>query len=191
VVVALNKIGDTRALQHDPAGALNNYDEALAISRGLATADPSSAQALGDLTFCLGRIGDTSLVAGDAAGAQKAYAEALALLRDFAKAHPAIASPAAHGAAGLMAKLVGVPGSGVSWAQVVSYVEAMKAQGLFQGDDEKWLALYRQKAAGPPASGAAPAGAAPTGTTQTRTAQTGTTQPGTTQPGATETGTAK
>jgi membrane protein YqaA with SNARE-associated domain len=47
----------------------------------------------------------------------------------------------------LMATLASTPGSGVGWADVVRYLEAAKAKGMLSADDEKWLAVYRQKAA--------------------------------------------
>ena len=47
-----------------------------------------------------------------------------------------------------MAKLASLPGSGVAWADVVAYLQAAKAKGLLAAGQDKWLAIYQDKAAG-------------------------------------------
>jgi hypothetical protein len=47
-----------------------------------------------------------------------------------------------------MARLAGFPGAGVHWADVVAYLDRLKAKNLLTADDQKWLEIYRQRAAG-------------------------------------------
>jgi hypothetical protein len=46
-----------------------------------------------------------------------------------------------------MAKLADLPGGGVTWAQVVAYVETMRDRGVFRAEDAQMLPLYQQRAA--------------------------------------------
>ncbi len=67
---------------------LRPIEEALAIGRKLAAADPGNAEWQRDLNVSLNRIGDVRLAAGDRAGALKAYEESLAIMRRLAAADP-------------------------------------------------------------------------------------------------------
>lgn len=61
-----------------------------------------------------------------------------------AGAHPGEPGPA-RDVAVVMAKLA-VPAAGVRWADIVAYLEGLKAKNLLLADDQKWLDIYRQRA---------------------------------------------
>ncbi len=131
----------------DPTGANAPAVEALAIARRLAAADPASPSAQADLVFALGRYGDLRLIQHDNAGARDADVEALGIEKALARGRPEAVVPA-RTVGELMAKLAEIPGGGVSWAQVVAYVQRLQARGLFEAEDVRMLALYEQRASG-------------------------------------------
>ena len=142
---SLNSLGGTLAAQKDVAAALKAYQEAAAIDQKLASADPASIQRQGAAVVDDLRLGDMALGQGDAAGAQKSYELALVTLRPVAAAHPAATGPARMVAI-VMVKLASTPASGVHWADVVAYLEGLKAKNMLLAGDAKWLDVYRQKA---------------------------------------------
>ena len=144
VAVVLNQIGDVLSAQKNPADGLARYQEALAVARRLAAADPASTLATSDLLYTLGRTGDALVATGDAAGALQDYRETLALAQAFAKAHPELAAKAP---AMPMMRLAALPGSGVTDADVLAFLESLKSRGLLTPNDDILLASYRQKAA--------------------------------------------
>jgi hypothetical protein len=68
----------------DRAGALEAYEESLAIRRKLAASDPGNTGWQSDLGVGLARVGDVRLAAGDRMGALSAYEESLAIMRKLA-----------------------------------------------------------------------------------------------------------
>jgi tetratricopeptide (TPR) repeat protein len=93
---ALVKVGDARTdLNNTPEG-LKAYEEALAISRQLAAADPRKIEWQRDLSSRLMKIGEVHLDAGDATAALAAYEETLSIRRRLAAADPDNAQAQRH-----------------------------------------------------------------------------------------------
>ena len=132
LAVRLNQAGDVAMAQKDSVAAAKAYGESLAICRKLAAWAPNSAGAQADVAYTLARLGGAEAATGDAAGAQKNLADALTIQKSLAAAYPTSAS---------------LPASGVRWADVVAYLEGVKAKGMLMAGDDKWLDIYRQRAA--------------------------------------------
>jgi tetratricopeptide (TPR) repeat protein len=146
VSISLDKVGDMLAAQGDPAGALEAYQESLDVRRALAAADPSSAQARRDVSISLNKVGDVLKGRGDLVGALKAYQEGLTIARALAAADPSSAD-ARHDVTVSLWKLAKIPGSGVTWAQVVEAFEAMDKAGQLAPADRHFLEQARKNAA--------------------------------------------
>ena len=77
-----------RQAQGDLAGALQAYEDSLAIAEQLAASDPGNADWQRDLSISWERIGGVREQQGDRAGALEAWRRALAISLPLAKAHP-------------------------------------------------------------------------------------------------------
>jgi tetratricopeptide (TPR) repeat protein len=86
--VVLSELGDVATKAGDLAGARARYEEGLGIARKLAQANPTSAQAQGDVGVSLSKLGDVAEQAGDLAGARARYEEGLGIARKLAQANP-------------------------------------------------------------------------------------------------------
>ncbi|MGF1462724.1 MAG: hypothetical protein ACFB2Z_06120 [Maricaulaceae bacterium] len=86
--VALNTLGDALAAAGDRAGALEAYNEDLAIARALAAKDPENTLWARDVSISLDKVGNMRAAAGDRAGALEAYQESLAIHRALAAKDP-------------------------------------------------------------------------------------------------------
>ena len=146
LAAALSELSLAIRSQGDLAAADAPAEEALAISRRLATAAPNSVRAQGDLVSALRQCGDLRLAQQDTTGATAAFAEALGVARAMARSRPT-AIFLARSINELMAKLADIPGSGVTWAQVIANLEDMRARGVFEANDETTLELYQMRAA--------------------------------------------
>ena len=139
-------LGQIRFGQSDFAGAAANFQDALAIHRHLAAAAPDDTGAESDVIVLLDDLGDTLAAEKDTGGAVKAYQEALGLARQAAAAQLG-AIGAVRAVAVQMAKLAAIPGAGVSWADIVAYIEGAQAKVTLTADDQKWLDIYKSRAA--------------------------------------------
>ncbi len=86
--LALDEIGDVRSARNDLKGALEAYEEGLAIRRKLAASDPSHAERQRDVSVSLNKIGDVRSARNDLKGALEAYEEGLAIRRKLAASDP-------------------------------------------------------------------------------------------------------
>jgi len=72
-----------RLATHDWTGALRVYEQALAVARRLAEADPGDNEWQRVVSFALTKLSDARLAGGDRAGAVQGYEEALAIDRQL------------------------------------------------------------------------------------------------------------
>ena len=84
----LERIGDAKVKQGDPAGALAAYEEALTITRRLSESDPTNHDWQRDLMVSLNRVGGMRLQAGNFDGSVAAFEEGLAIARALVAAEP-------------------------------------------------------------------------------------------------------
>ena len=86
---ALTGIGGIRQKKGDLAGALQSYNDSVAISDRLAKSDPGNALWQVGLSVSYEKIGDVRVAQGDLAGALKSYNDGHAIFDRFAKSTPA------------------------------------------------------------------------------------------------------
>ena len=86
--VSLQRIGDVRARQDDPAGALFAYEASHEIMEILVTSDPTNKELLRDLTVSHNKVGDMRMKQNELAGALSAYEIALAIRQKLAASDP-------------------------------------------------------------------------------------------------------
>jgi tetratricopeptide (TPR) repeat protein len=146
VSVSLNELGDVLVIQGDLVGARKAYEESLGLRRALAASDPSSGDARRDVGVTLDKLGKVLKGLGDLAGARKAYEESLGGARAHLASDPSSADAKRDVAASLW-RLAEIPGSGVTWAQVVEALEAMEKSGQLAPADRRFLDEARRNAA--------------------------------------------
>jgi tetratricopeptide (TPR) repeat protein len=145
VAISLDNVGDILRRQGDLAGAAKAYAEVLADFRRLAAADPSNAADQRALSVSLNKTGDALAHAGDLAGAQKSYAESLAIIRRLAAADPSNVGLQRDIAVSL-GKLAGIAGSGTTWLDLATQLEAMDARKMLAPADRPWMEAARKLA---------------------------------------------
>jgi tetratricopeptide (TPR) repeat protein len=145
--VSHNKIGDVLVAQGNLGPALDSYRAALVIAERLAQADPGNAGWQRDLSVSHDRIGDVLVAQGNLGPALDSYRASLAIRERLAQADPGNAGWQRDLWVSLW-KLAQVEGTGVTWAQVLEKMEAMKARGVLLQTDEPFLEQARTLAAG-------------------------------------------
>ena len=88
VALGLALVADVRIAARDRAAAGAAAEEALAIRRELAAADPDNLSLQNELSGSLGQAGLLRLMAGDRAGAVVLYDENLAICRELVADRP-------------------------------------------------------------------------------------------------------
>jgi tetratricopeptide (TPR) repeat protein len=81
-------LGDVQSARGDLAGALQSYNDGLAIANRLAKSDPSTAGWQRNLSVSFDKVGDVQSVQGDLAGAVNSYNDGLAIRDRLAKSDP-------------------------------------------------------------------------------------------------------
>jgi tetratricopeptide (TPR) repeat protein len=84
LAISLENTGDARLKLGDIKGALSDFEEALALRKQVAAADPSNYQWQRDVSFTLDRISNAKLELNDLPGAIAAAEESLAVSRGLA-----------------------------------------------------------------------------------------------------------
>jgi tetratricopeptide (TPR) repeat protein len=127
--------------------ALKVYQDRLAIAEKLAAQDPNNAEWQRDLSVSFNKIGEVQSARGNLDAALEAYQQDLAIAQKLA-AQDSSNAEWQRDVWVSMSRLAQVAGSGVSWAQVVEKMEAMKARGVLLPTDERFLEKARAFAAG-------------------------------------------
>lgn len=130
----------------DLAGAKARLEEDLVIAERLAAQNPGSAEAQRDLSISLEKLGDVLVKAGDLAGAKARFEKSFELRERLADQNPGSAEAQRDVCVSLW-KLASLPGSRVSWRQVVTRMEAMQAKGTLAPVDVPFLDQARANAA--------------------------------------------
>lgn len=117
----------------------------LQAARAAALAAEQAAGTERERSVADNEVGDVLVLAGDLAGAKARFEADLAIAERLAAADPASAQAARDLCASLW-KLTGLPGSGVSWAQVAERLEAMHARGVLAPADRRFLDQARARA---------------------------------------------
>ena len=89
--VMLTAFGDTYRAQGNTFGALESYQEALAISERLANIEPNDSGRWQDLTTRHDRIGDVSRAQGNLPSALESYRKSLAVRQHLSQFYPNVA----------------------------------------------------------------------------------------------------
>ena len=145
--VSFNKIGDVQVARGDLDAALRAYRDSLAIPEKLAAQDPGNAGWQRDLSVSFKKIGDVQVARGDLDAALQAYRDSLAIREKLAAQDPGNAGWQRDLWVSLW-RLARMEGTGVTWAQVLEKMEAMKARGVLLPTDEPYLEQARTLAAG-------------------------------------------
>lgn len=96
-----------------------------------------------DQSVALNDFGDIAVAQGDLAGAARVYQESLDIRRRLSAANPSSAALARDVGVSL-AKLAGLPNSGVTWRQVAEHFQVMKDKGILAPTDERWLEQFKR-----------------------------------------------
>jgi hypothetical protein len=130
-----------------PPAALQAYQNALKLSHNLIAIDPTKTEFQQNASSALHRIGEVKTTLGDAAGALAAYQESLGIIRGLA-AHDPTSAALQHDLAASLWNMAHLAGSGVTWADVVTQLQAMDAKGLLSAEDRPLLMVAQTHAAG-------------------------------------------
>ncbi|KWV91742.1 tetratricopeptide repeat protein [Erythrobacter sp. YT30] len=90
---ALNALGEVQKATGDLAGARQSHMMSLAITKGMAAAQPKSIMIKRDLVVDYLKIGTVQKAQGDFTGAQESFSEALKITQGIAHANPSLAFP--------------------------------------------------------------------------------------------------
>ena len=162
--VSFERIGAEHYARGNLDAALEAYEDRYVITEKLAAQDPSNTEWQRDLAVSHGFIGSVLEARGDLEGALSRYQKALEIQKRLA-AQDLSNAGWQRDLWVSMYRLAIMEGSGVSWAEVLARMEAMKARGVLLPKDEPLLEQARahqaattQQSAGPapdPAASAA------------------------------------
>ena len=127
----LEGLGDLRRKQKDMPAAFQAYQEAVALRRALVVADPSDNEGKRFLSKALAGLALVKRDWNDPVDAIATLREALEIERKQVAADPGFGL-AQLGVAFKMQCLAGIPGSGVTPAEVNSQYDMMQAHGMLQ-----------------------------------------------------------
>ena len=144
--ISLDRVGGLQVDQRDLAGALKTYQEDLDLRRHLVAEEPGSAEMQDGLATALQEVGDVQTRLGNRSDAIKDCQEALSVSKALSSTAPTNADYVLQVADSEQC-LAALPGSGVSWADVVTQLETAKAHGQLEPSYEQNLADAREKAA--------------------------------------------
>jgi tetratricopeptide (TPR) repeat protein len=126
VAIGLERSAIVQAKGHDLVGARRSFQEALAVFEALAAQHPDSPELLTMVATEHLNIADTELDQGDKAAASVELRKGLDMGRDLVTKDP-LRAQAVVGEA--LDGLAQIPGSGVSWAEVVAQYQGMRDRG--------------------------------------------------------------
>ncbi len=142
LAVSFEQIGGVHYARGSLDAALEAYEDRYVITEKLAAQDPSNTEWQRDLSVSHGCIGSVLEARGDLEGALSRYQKALEIQKRL------VAQDLSN--AGWqrdlwvsMYRLAIMEGSGVSWAEVLARMEAMKAHGVLLPTDEPFLEQAR------------------------------------------------
>jgi hypothetical protein len=144
---------------NDLDDAERRYRECLEIRRRLAS-DSSNLLRQNDVAVALSGLGDVHFLRRDMASAAPYYRESLEIRRSVAAADP---NSADYQRSLLVAldRVRRVPGSGVTWRDVLVHMEEMERRGLLRPSDRGFLEQARTNAAREAGTPPQPASAQP------------------------------
>lgn len=143
--------GDQAAAKADFDTALADYRQCLAIRLKMVAADPGSPDKQVAVSIDYVNLGDVARAEGDLESALADYKKGLAIRQKLTAADPSNALMRSL-LAELMDRMAALPGSSVTWTQVVAQFSAIKAAGHLEPADAKLLADAETRAAGKPPS---------------------------------------
>jgi hypothetical protein len=142
--ISHERTGDVFLTQGKLQDALEAFETKRAIIGRLVAADPSNAAWQRDLSVSHNKVGDVLRAQSKLDKALAAYQASLAIAARLAAVDPINAGRQRDVCVTLW-RLASIPGSRVTWAQVLTRMEAMKASGTLMPSDEKLLQEARAR----------------------------------------------
>jgi tetratricopeptide (TPR) repeat protein len=140
------RIGDVQSARGNLDAALQAYQKDLTIAEKLAARDPSNTQWQYDLGISNERIGMIQQAQGKLADALKSYQRRHDIISALSEQDPSNTGWQRDVWVSMW-RLAQIEGGGVSWAEVLARMEAMKARGVLLPTDEPFLEQARAQAA--------------------------------------------